>query len=153
MLEQVLQAEKQALQTEREALETQIEEAQTRLNQVQERLSLVVSLMDQSNGAHAAPSSSSKEHTLPAVDVAFQILAERDGETMHYKPLADEVIARHGDLTGDNAGQILVARLVNDDRFVRPARRGFYGLRQDYPKARNVGQRKARRATRSGTTA
>ena len=67
---------------------------------------------------------------------------------MHYKDLAEEVKAQGGDLSGENAAQVLVARLVKDDRFVRPARRGFYGLREDYPGARSVGERKKRTAAR-----
>ena len=149
MLEKALQAEKQALQTELDSLRTQIAEAQTRLKHVEERLTLVVGLMNTSNGSTPSDNLDFHPDRLPAVDVAFEILAERTGETMHYKALADEVIARHGDLTGDNAAQILVARLVNDDRFIRPAQRGFYGLSRDYPNARNVGQRKTRRHSRS----
>lgn len=153
MLEQALQAERDALQSEQDNLKEQIATAQSRLKYVEERLALVIGLMDSANGATPMPSSEPLRETVPAADVAFEILAERDGETMHYKALADEVIARRGDLTGDNAAQILVARLVNDDRFVRPARRGFYGLRRDYPNARNVGQRKPRRPARSRTPA
>ena len=151
MLEKALKAEQQALQTERDKLKAEIAEAQIRLRLVEERLTLVLSLMDTGNGPAAAVQPDLSHDKLPAADVAFEILAERDGQTMHYKALADEVIARQGDILGENAPQILVARLVNDDRFVRPARRGFYGLRRDYPNARNVGQRKSRRPTRSRT--
>ena len=153
MLEKALQSEKEALENQRDSLNEQINAAQTRLKQVDERLNLVISLMHSTNGATPAEKPNLYKETLPAVDVAFEILAERNGETMHYKALAAEVISRHGDLFGDNAAQILVARLVNDDRFVRPARRGFYGLRQDYPKVKNVGQRKTRRAPRSRSAA
>ena len=153
MLEKALQAERDALQSERDSLNAQIGAAQSRLKYVEERLALVIGLIDSANGATPTPSSEPLHETVPAADVAFQILAERDGETMHYKALADEVIARRGDILGENAAQILVARLVKDDRFVRPARRGFYGLRQDYPKAKNVGQRKTRRTSRSRSRA
>ena len=67
---------------------------------------------------------------------------------MYYKDLAVEVKARGGDIPDANAAQNLVARLVNDERFVRPVRKGFYGLRQDYPRAQNVGQRKKRGRSR-----
>ena len=148
MLEKALQTEKEALHNEQQSLKAHIDEAQIRLRQVEERLTLVLDLMNHTNGTTPTDQPNPIREKSPAVDIAFQILEERHGETMHYKALADEVISRHGDLSGDNAAQILVARLVNDDRFVRPARRGFYGLRQDYPKAKNVGQRKTRRATR-----
>lgn len=153
MLNQALQQEQAALESERCSLEKQIVDAETRLKYVQKRLSLVVGLLDESNGTDPADKPYPEPETSPAVEVAYQVLAERNGETMHYKPLAQEVIARNGDLSGNNAAQILVARLVNDDRFVRPARRGFYGLRQDYPKATNVGQRRKRRATKSRNAA
>ena len=66
---------------------------------------------------------------------------------MYYKELADEVMARGGDLTGENAANILVARLVNDERFVRPIQKGYYALRSDYPNAKNVGERRRRRGS------
>ena len=109
---------------------------------------LVPSSTDSAGAPESNVSSHPDDATTPAVEVAFLILSERDGETMHYKDLAEQVLTRNGDIRGDNPARNLVARLVNDDRFVRPARKGFYGLRRDYPTARNVGQRKTRaRAT------
>jgi exonuclease VII small subunit len=67
---------------------------------------------------------------------------------MYYKDLADAVVDRGGDLRGNNPAQILVAQLVRDkETFVRPDRKGYYALREDYPKARNVGERKRRRSS------
>ena len=108
------------------------------------------------DGAEATPPAldpTPEQETTPAVEIAFQILSERGGETMHYKALTEAVLKRHGNIQGDNPSRNLVARLVNDERFVRPARRGFYGLRQDYPNASNVGQRKTRGSARRRTTA
>lgn len=153
VLAKALQDEKEALQAERDSLKTEIEEAQIRLQQVEERLTLVVSLMNHTDGAKPTGQPPLLQEQPPAIEVAFQILSEREGETMHYKALADEVILRRGDIPGDNAAQVLVARLVNDERFVRPARRGFYGLRKDYPNAKNVGQRKANKNARSRNAA
>ena len=59
---------------------------------------------------------------------------------MYYKDLAAEVQNRGGDISGENAAQILVARLVKDERFVRPVRKGFYALRKDYPRAKKCGR-------------
>ena len=92
------------------------------------------------------------QETASAVDIAFQILAERNGETMHYKQLTQEVLSRNGEINGTDPARGLIARLVNDDRFVRPARKGFYGLKRDYPAATSVGRRKAR-TTRSRNAA
>lgn len=97
------------------------------------------------------PAADPDQPASPAIEIAYQVLTERNGETMHYKALTQEVLARQGDIQGDSPARTLVARLVNDDRFVRPARRGFYGLRRDYPNARNVGQRRTRRPAKSQT--
>jgi hypothetical protein len=61
---------------------------------------------------------------------------------MYYKELADEVIKRGGVLGGKAPEATLTARLVRDERFVRPTSKGFYALRADYPNAPNVGARK-----------
>ena len=96
---------------------------------------------------------SSNQETRSAVEIAFQILAERNGETMHYKELTQEMLSRNGEIQGADPARSLIARLVTDDRFVRPARKGFYGLKRDYPTATSVGRRKTRRATSSRTAA
>ena len=148
VLEQALQAEKEALEEERQRLKEQVVRGEERLREIDIRLTHVHGLMSLNNG-HT--STSSQEKTAPktsVVDIAFQILSERNGETMYYKDLAVEVKTRGGDIPAENAAQNLVARIVNDDRFVRPVRKGFYGLRQDYPKAQNVGERKKRGSSR-----
>ena len=109
--------------------------------------------MDNTDATTPASNETPHKETSPAVDIAFRILSERNGETMHYKALTDEVLVHYGDIQGDNPARTLIARLVNDDRFIRPARRGFYGLKRDYPNATSVGQRKTRSAPRSRTTA
>ena len=72
---------------------------------------------------------------------------------MHFKELTQEVLSRHGEIQGADPARSLIARLVTDDRFVRPARKGFYGLKRDYPTATSVGRRKTRRADGSRTAA
>ncbi len=67
---------------------------------------------------------------------------------MYYKDLAEEVMRRGGVLNGKTPGATLNARMVRDERFVRPTSKGYYALREDYPAARNVGAR--RHAQRRG---
>jgi hypothetical protein len=150
MLEQALLEEREALEEEQVLLKAQAFEIETRLHEIEHRLDLV-------NGLMGTPSISAAPHsgrngTAPkprAVDMAFEVLSDCAPEPMYYKDLAQEVRVRGGDLSGENAAQILVARLVNDERFVRPIRKGFYALRKDYPTAKNVGQRRARGKSRN----
>ena len=142
MLEQVLQAEKDSLEREQAELRVQVAEADARLRVIEGRLAHVNGLLSPSNTTTRIPSLNGSHPTPAATDIAFEILSERSGETMYYKDLAVEVQNRGGDISGENAAQILVARLVQDERFVRPIRKGFYALREDYPKAKNVGERK-----------
>ena len=143
MLEKALLEERQSLEKEQGLLQAQALEIEARLREIGHRLELVSGLMQTS--ADEASVSSAITGSTPgprAVDVAFDILSDKHGEPMYYKDLAAEVRARGGDLSGENAAQILVARLVADDRFLRPIRKGFYALRKDYPNAKNIGQRK-----------
>ena len=152
MLEQALLEEQEALEEEQLLLRAQASEIETRLREIEHRLELVNGLM-QAPRNRATPYQG-KNGTSPkprAVDVAFQVLTESSPEPMYYKDLAQEVKGRGGDLSGENTAQILVARLVNDERFVRPIRKGFYALRKDYPRAQNVGQRKKRAGNQNST--
>ena len=148
MLEQALQAEKESLEEEQEALRIQVAEADARLREIEERLAHVHGLLSPSSTTMRAPGLNGLHPALTAADIAFEVLAERNGESMYYKDLAAEVQNRGGDISGENAAQILVARLVKDERFLRPVRKGFYALRKDYPRAKNVGERK--RPSRTG---
>ena len=150
MLEQALLEEREALEKEQRLLQAQASDIETRLQEIEHRLDLVNSLMGMPS-VNAAPHPG-RNGTAPkprAVDVAFDVLSDRGPEPMYYKDLAHEVEARGGDLSGENAAQILVARLCNDERFVRPIRKGFYALRKDYPNAQNVGQRRPKGRTRN----
>lgn len=80
-------------------------------------------------------------------DVAYDVLAELGGKDMHYHELTDRVISRIGEFARTVSGcrvQLNTA-LNDDDRFLRPYRRGHYALRKDHPKAPNVGSRRGRR--------
>ena len=148
ILEQALQAEKEALEQERGQLKEQVAKGEERLREIDLRLTHVYGLMSLNNGHMSAEEEGKAPPGTPVADIAFQVLSEMEGETMYYKDLAAEVMTRGGNLPKTNAAQNLVARLVNDERFVRPVRKGFYGLRQDYPKAQNVGERKKSRRSR-----
>ena len=140
----LLIAERDQLDTEREKLANQVNQAEARMRAIDERLTHVVALLEKSAEVPIA-----RTRTIPArrdiADLAAEVLGERNKESMYYKDLAREVQGRGGNLSGDNAPAVLVARLVSDGRFVRPIRKGFYALREDYPTAPNVGSRKKRR--------
>lgn len=144
-LEKLLHEEKNRL--EREAIETRarISADESRLRHIDESLLHINALLDQDEAAPAEPRTLKAASERSVLDLAADILAEREREPMYYKDLAKEVQARGGALGGTTPAQTLVARLVNDPRFVRPTRKGFYALRGDYPNARNIGARKNRR--------
>ena len=77
-----------------------------------------------------------------SADLAEEILSERDGEHMHYKELAKEVLARGGNLPKGSPAFTLNAKMNQDSRFIRPFQRGFYALKKDHPNVnRSVGAR------------
>lgn len=145
-LNQALVAEKAALEAEWRRLNQEVADRETRLREIERRLEHVNGLLDGDDDSSAAePPADMLSSRSNSVEIAYAILSERNGEPMYYKDLAKEVVVRGGDISGANAAQILVARLVRDDRFVRPVRKGFYALRDDYPNAKNVGERRKRR--------
>ena len=146
-LDTLLQSERSRLDEERRTLRDNISEAEKRLREVQTRLNHVEGLLGTSEPAETTMVGSAISAERSLTDMAEEILGEREREPMYYKDLAREVQSRGGGLTGENAANILVARLVGDDRFVRPLRKGFYALRRDYPSAKNVGARKRRRSS------
>ena len=146
-LDNLLLAEKNRLNEERQALEAGITAAQKRLKEIHGRLRHVDGLLGVSESSEAVATGASKPAGRTMTDLAAEILDERQGDPMYYKDLAQEVQSRGGDLSGVNAANILVARLVSDDRFVRPLQKGYYALKRDYPDAKNVGARRRRRAS------
>ncbi|MYB77752.1 MAG: hypothetical protein F4X83_11825 [Chloroflexi bacterium] len=144
-LDTLLRAEKTRLEEEKQGLQEEIAAAKERLQEIQSRLHHVEGLLGTTDTNETVfpqiPSMNGRSLT----DIAEEILAERSREPMHYKDLAHEVQTRGGTFSGENVAALLNARLVNDERFVRPVRKGFYALRRDYPNAKNVGARKRRR--------
>lgn len=88
----------------------------------------------------------------PPMDIAEEILSERNGEHMHYRELTEEVMNRGGELPEGSPDVALNVMMNRDSRFIRPFRRGYYALRKDHPNVRHsVGSRIRRRARVSQT--
>ena len=153
-LNSLLNAERHGLEAEQTALDEQIRDASSRLAVVKERLKHVLALLGEEGEAlepvHGTPDGYRVDTDDSVCDIAAKILSERNGAPMYYKELADEVIKRGASLSGATPEATLVARMVQDPRFVRPTAKGFYALRRDYPTARNVGERVRRSRRRAG---
>ena len=158
-LERILRGEREHLRVELEDVRALISTSEQRLTKIIERLRHVDGLL---GDAGAGTESTSQDPPLQEAasnqfdgesiaDLAEKVLLQQPGKPMYYKDLAKEVQRLGGQINGSEPGATLVARLVLDDRFVRPTSKGFYGLRADFPTARNVGARvrPARRRTRS----
>ena len=139
------------LETEADTLRGHIENARNRLREIDVRLVHIRALLGKDDvGPHDGPllstSSRPNGHGPTLCDIAAEVLRERGRDPMYYKELAEEVIKRGGVLGGKTPEATLTARLVRDERFVRPTSKGFYALREHYPNARNVGARKYSKA-------
>ena len=143
-LETLLETEKRRMEQELEELEAQIRDATERVSVIEIRLRHVNALLGESD-AHSSTALETQPQKSDIADIAAAVLDERSGQPMYYKDLAIEVQARGGEIGGVKPWATLAARLVRDDRFVRPVRKGFYALRKDYPSAPNVGARKRQR--------
>ena len=143
----VLDAEKRKLEEEEAKLQTEVRYCVDRLEVVKKKLEHVNALLEveESTDGISFPLQAfnhrGHDRAQSICDVAEQVLDERNGEPMHYKQLAHEVMSRGAKINGDNPGATLTARMVLDPRFVRPTAKGFYALRRDHPNARNVGAR------------
>lgn len=141
-LNSFLQDEQKQLVKRRKDLQNQISEAKQQLHQVDVRLSHVRGLLGHNNVSVDDLGENFLPHRQDVTDIVVTILAERAREPVHFKELAEEVLARGGNLPGKNPANNLVAQLVRDDRFVRPTRRGYYSLSSDYPNVKSVGTRR-----------
>ena len=159
-LEAALRVEKDKLEKEVRDLGARISRDEKRLREVNRRVGHIHGLLGQNQDSLRESShfsdqvnrASTRSETV--IDLAKAILEEREPifkggprAPMYYKELAREVQSRGGDLSGNNPAQTLVAQLVRDSNFIRPETKGYYALRDDYPKARNVGERKRRRSS------
>lgn len=75
-------------------------------------------------------------------DNVESILRGNNKIPMHYRDLEKELRRRGIVIGGKKPENGLVSRIYSDKRFVRPTRRGFYALREDYPDAKSIGERK-----------
>ena len=146
-LNTMLEAERTRLETEQADLQEQVRKGADQLTQIKGRLEHVLALLGKEGAAvkrgedSQLSSSQGNNKPLNVCNLAVEILGERNGEPMYYKDLAQEVVSRGGILKGATPWANLTARMVQDERFVRPTAKGFYALRRDYPTARNVGAR------------
>ena len=146
-LNTLLEAERERLEAEQAGLQEKVRQGADQLALVRSRLEHVLALLAKGNETASSiessrASSSKDDNTPPTIcDMAAEILGERNAEPMYYKELAEEVVKRGGILKGQTPWATLTARIVQDERFVRPTAKGFYALRRDYPTARNVGAR------------
>ena len=151
-LKLALEHEKTALEAKRHELEQEVARLKNDMETVSFRLGHVTALLRgpemEEEGEERKPDSQETEtveESSDPVEIAYRYLEEHGTEPVHYRELANIVKERGGELEGADPAMSLVSRLVADDRFVRPFRRGWYALRMYYPKARSVGARKKRK--------
>jgi hypothetical protein len=152
VLEQMLMQELTRLQVRRQYLEDQARLLQEEIGAVVRRMTHVQALLQERIADSVEIATDAEEPKMPAqprladgfdpVEIAFKILNEKGGEPIYYKELAATVLQNGGELNGADPAMTLVSRLVTDERFVRPFRRGWYALRVHHPRAKNVGGRK-----------
>ena len=146
-LNTLLEAERERLEAEQTGLQEKVRQGADQLALVKSRLEHVLALLGKEKAAarsgEGSRASHGKDGNTPSTicDIAVEILGERNAEPMYYKELAEEVVKRGGVIKGQTPWATLTARMVQDERFVRPTSKGFYALRRDYPTARNVGAR------------
>lgn len=152
MLNKALEEEKESLETRRKELELEIAKLTAEQEAVLFRLGHVVALLRESEPSKwieenksASQSGQEREEYTDPVEIARQILEEHGTEPIYYRELAAMVIERGGEIGGLDPAMTLVSQLVDDERFVRPFRRGWYALRMHYPKVKSVGVRKKKR--------
>lgn len=134
------------LSKEMQSLGNEIETLQNRQAKVAQLIAHLEGVLELSDVEHTSATMPvlRQAHYSEICDLVEKILAERRKKPMHFRELADEVQRRGIELGGADPGRTLVAKMVWDPRFVRPTKRGFYALREDYPDVRNVGERKSR---------
>ena len=150
-LKTLLLKEQSDLNTERQGLREQIAKAESRLREVNKLQVHVEGLLGLDHSVEDDTDENPLSDSRDIEDIAADILKARGKEPMHYRELAKEIQARGCNIPGVDKDHTLIARLVRDDRFVRPKRRGFYALKRDYPNTKSVGARKPRANSDSGS--
>ena len=142
-----IRAGQQRLQNDVRELEKKAQEVQRELERARSKLAHVEGFLnleeEKPQGMEPADSRSpSKDEVCNAVE---QVLRGNNSEPMHYRELEEELRQRGIVILGKNPANGLVSRIHKDKRFVRPTRRGYYALREDYPGVPSIGERKSRR--------
>lgn len=152
ILSSALERERAALEARRSEIEQDIACLEAEREAVLFKLGHVIALLrgtedkgDKEDKQIPAQVTGEADRSRDPVELAYTILEEHGTEPIHYRELADLVKQRGGDLEGSDPAMTLVSRLVADDRFVRPFRRGWYALRVHYPNVRSVGLRKKKK--------
>ena len=154
--EQTLRNEQDKLQREIKQLRTEIAEREIAYRAKEKRLGHIRALLDSEpqkpvlQSGNAGTPNGRSTPTAQLLDMAEQVLRERRREPMHYRDLADELILRGAVIGGKDPANSLVSRMTSDEkrraesekRFIRPTSKGFYALREYYPNARNVGEKR-----------
>ena len=141
-LQKILREENDKLEAEMKSIQERISSDQTRLREIVVLLDHVKGILSSSSQGSESSDQVTMRDSTSAEDIAEKILKGNNKTPMYYKDIAEKIRSMGGDLPGENPGALLVSRLVRDKRFVRPSRKGFYALRDDYPEAKNIGQRR-----------
>lgn len=160
LLKEVTALKEKAVRVQEEAsrniddLEAQRTRLETKLHHIEQLLVMeapdvsvspeLASAPDEGTVAGLSETAEQPTDSSNAKEAAYQALREI-GHPVYYKELALIVLRRGVMLAGKDPAATLLSHLARDDRFVRPQRRGEYGLREWYKRVRNVGQRGRRR--------
>lgn len=156
-LNKALEKEKESLEARRNELEQEIARLEAEREAISFRLGHVVVLIrgseadkvEEGKRVDLREMKAAEESTDP-VEIAHRILEEHGTEPVYYRELANTIKERGGELEGADPAMTLVSKLVADERFVRPFRRGWYALRAHYPRVKSVGARKKRKTRHMG---
>ena len=133
------------LETQLTVAEENVKELGEKRAQIKAEVTALRQLLSIDDGEPIETGLHAPRYTIDPRDVAVAVLREKEGAEMHYKMLAEEVVNRGGHLPEKAPEAALNAIMNRDDRFVRPHRRGFYALREHYPKLKeNAGRRHPR---------
>ena len=137
-LDDSLRYEKSQIEDELKTLRKEIQECEAKCRKLETRLHHVDGLL---GIGQDSPDTVPAKNGHPVLDLAVEILRERNGEPMYYRELHNAVVEMGGRTAGKDPANTLLSRISKDNRFGRPHQKGFYALREDYPDAENVGKR------------
>ena len=150
-LTEVVSEELKRLEARDQDLVTKIEQLERERSELRRPIGALRTLVADAQVADDKKSIGSRSlmETDDPLEIAVNILREKNSEDMHYKALTEEVITRGGRLTNSEPWTHLNFLMNQDPRFIRPHRRGYYALKEDYPSIkRSVGERRRKRATK-----